>query len=324
MLGIALSRIAGKPFEQLFNDHLVSALDLGSTSFTVPTSTTTTTHALIPNNSTAAGWNTNLGIYTPAGGNSASTNDIVKIGRAILNSSLLPSVITRRWLKPSSFVNDVQQALGRPWEIIRLEVLGRTVDVYAKTGDWGVYHSLFALVPDYQIGFTVFTAADAQDLGSAVRDELPEMLAKPVIQAVDAVAKEQARANFVGTYRSRTSNSSITFTTDESSALRLTAWVNNGTDLYGTLVAPADIDFRILPNGLYGDGEGARRVGFTSLYVPPLPRKGWFGACANWASVDQFNFGNVPLGQFVFEVDASGRATGVESKALRVSMEREG
>lgn len=307
--------------EDLFDEHLVSPLGLKGTFFTAPTTNNATAHAVVPRNATAAGWNAELGVFTPAGGNFASTNDMAKIGRAILNSSLLPSAITRRWLKPSSFINDPYQALGRPWEIYRVEALGRTIDVYTKAGDWAVYHTLIALIPDYQVGFTVLTAADSEAQGSDVRNALPEKLAKTVIEAVDAVAKEQARENFEGTYCSRADNSSVTFTiTEGGSALHLTGWVNNGTDLYGTAFGAGEVDFRILPNGLYGD---VSRMGFTGLYSPPKQSGGWFGACANWASVDQIEYGNVPLGQFVFEVDVAGKAVGVVSEGMRVRMERD-
>jgi hypothetical protein len=36
----------------------------------------------------------------------------------------------------------------------------RIVDTYTKSGDVGLYSSLFALVPDYNIGISVLTAGD--------------------------------------------------------------------------------------------------------------------------------------------------------------------
>lgn len=58
----------------------------------------------------------------------------------------------------------LQQA---PWEIFRYTVpingivnTSRIVDTYSKSGDIGLYSTVFGLVPDYNIGFSVLTAGD--------------------------------------------------------------------------------------------------------------------------------------------------------------------
>lgn len=200
------------------------------------------------------------------------------------------------------------------------------MDVYTKSGDWGSYSTLFALVPDHDVGFTILTALDPGSptgvaLSGNVRSEVANLLAEPLVEAVDAVAKAQADVNFAGMYTDSASNSSITLEMDEDSALRLTSWVYNGTDLLIDIVSTLlpDVNWRLLPNDLYTE-EG--RVGFTSFYQAPAPDALFYGPCLDWVAVDPASFGSVPLGQFVFNVDAEGRATGVESKGLRLRMER--
>ena len=70
-----------------------------------------------------------------AGGYFSTVNDFATIGRAILTSQLIPQSTTDRWFKPSGFVEDWSQGVGRPWEIFRFKVNGQTIDVYSKGGD---------------------------------------------------------------------------------------------------------------------------------------------------------------------------------------------
>lgn len=75
-------------------------------------------------------------MYIPrAAGAYSTTNDLAKIGRAILNSTLTSKAVTRRWFSTSTFVDSLDQAAGRGWEIFRREVNGHTVDVYTKAGN---------------------------------------------------------------------------------------------------------------------------------------------------------------------------------------------
>ena len=70
-----------------------------------------------------------------AGSYYSTVNDFMILGKAILTSQLLPKSLTYRWLKPTSFVEDFAQGVGRPWEIYRLKVNGQSVDLYTKGGD---------------------------------------------------------------------------------------------------------------------------------------------------------------------------------------------
>lgn len=53
----------------------------------------------------------------------------------MLNSTLLPKPLTRRWMKPTSFVENYANGVGRPWEIYRVKVDGYSVELYTKAGD---------------------------------------------------------------------------------------------------------------------------------------------------------------------------------------------
>jgi hypothetical protein len=60
---------------------------------------------------------------------------MVTIGRSVLQSKFLNQAVTDRWLKPSGFVENHDQAVGRPWEIFRRSANGQSVEVYVKGGN---------------------------------------------------------------------------------------------------------------------------------------------------------------------------------------------
>ena len=73
--------------------------------------------------------------FRRVGGYLSTLNDFAVMGKAMLTSSLLPKALTNRWFKPTSFVEDWAQGVGRPWEIYRRKANGQSVDVYTKGGD---------------------------------------------------------------------------------------------------------------------------------------------------------------------------------------------
>ncbi|KAK3686354.1 hypothetical protein LTR37_019897 [Vermiconidia calcicola] len=322
ILGLALQNITGIALETLFDDSIVKPLKLEGTSWTVPEEVTD--NALIPGDPVEVGWSNEFGPFSPAGGFFSSTRDAARIGRAMLTSELLSKTQTNRWMKPTSFVEDFAQGVGRPWEIYRLKVNGASVDVYTKGGDWGAYHTLFALIPTFNVGFTVFTAPDLGVAGS-IREAVPAFLTDNFLPVLDEIAEDQATANFAGRYASSEANSSMTVSTTSSRpGLMVTQWINNGVDLLGFLdtVFP-NMSYRIVPNQLYsGD-----RIGFTSFYqaaaAPPDDEGIWLFNCPGWFAVDALTFGNIPVGQMVFDVGKGGKAGSVELRGMRVMLEKQ-
>ena len=182
-------------------------------------------------------------------------------------------------------------------------------------------------MPTYDFGMALFTAFDPKgEAGGDVRDTLPNLLVDAILPALDKVAKQQAEAKFAGYYTAEGANSSITVGTDDKPGLKLTGWISNGVDLLDKLWAAdvPNLDYRILPNELF---EG-NLVGFTSFYqsATPAPAEGVFYDLlrADWLDVDELNYGNIPIGQFVFELDAAGKAESIQVRALRTILHRKG
>ena len=133
LVGLALAKLTGKPVETLFNESYIKTLGLESTYYTVPEGISD--HDVIPGAPLATGWSNEFGVFSPAGGFYSSTNDFAILGKAMLTSKLLPKGLTNRWFKPTSFVEDWAQGVGRPWEIFRIKVNGQSIDIYSKGGD---------------------------------------------------------------------------------------------------------------------------------------------------------------------------------------------
>lgn len=156
-------------------------------------------------------------------------------------------------------------------------------------------------------------------MGDDARNAIAAVILGELPAVLDDIAKAQASANFAGTYESSQTNSSLTVKAD-SNGLVITAWINEGVDIFKDIfdkIAP-DTDYRILPNNLYGGNE----VGFTSFYQSAGSTGSPLLDCFGWLLVDELTLGNIPLGQMMFQVDGSGKAVSVNTRAFRTTLER--
>jgi hypothetical protein len=159
----------------------------------------------------------------------SSSNDLAKLGRAILNSTLLPPVQTRRWMKPVAHTSSLKLSVGAPWEIFRVETPRGVVDVYTKSGGIAAYVSLLVVVPDYDIGWVILTAGRTP---GSVQNIFANSIVDVFLPAAEAAAKDEATAVFAGTYRASGGlNSSIVIVTDGNPGLGVQRLISNGTDV---------------------------------------------------------------------------------------------
>ena len=229
-------------------------------------------------------------------------------------------------MKPVTFTSSVNVGIGAPWEIWRTQINERTVDLYAKNGGWGAYSTELVLVPDFNFGFSILTASTlGEETTFAEVYLLSDMVASTILPALETVTRDQAKANFAGHYLASNLNSSLTITVDDQPGLRVIQWITNGTQVFDDLglnTTGTYIDFRLQPNFLYTGNE----VGFTGTWSK-MPALVYIGAldvnCLAWGEVGDLTYGNVGIGEFVFEVDATGKAVSVQLKALRITIERE-
>ncbi|KAK4152674.1 D-alanyl-D-alanine-carboxypeptidase/endopeptidase AmpH [Chaetomidium leptoderma] len=335
ILAYALESIKGKSFKAMMEESILRPLGLNHTYYQDPPAE----EGIIPGVRSESGWNYQLGDENPAGNMYSSIADISELGRSIMRSSLLPPVVTRRWLKPASLSSELIAGVGYPWGIRRVVVPyangKRVVDAFNKAGRIGYYASLLVLLPDYDAGFSVLIAGD--DIPGNTNFNLADILGAQLVPALEAAAREQAEAKFAGEYvdADAARNSSLRLTTQpDRPGLGVENWVSNGTDMQTVAVvmqggyAPVAPSIRLYPAGLetvLPDGGGKRvsfKAVFEDLNLPAKTGTMFSTDCGTWVSFTGVTYGTSPLDQFVFEVDAEGAVRSIESPALRSVMER--
>ncbi|KAI0104030.1 beta-lactamase/transpeptidase-like protein [Nemania sp. FL0031] len=335
LLGYALEKMTGKPFQKSFEDKLVKPLNLSHTFYTTPNDSL----GVIPGGRYLTTWAFNMGNESPTGNVYSSASDLAAVGKAILKSTLLPWPVTRRWLRPVTFSSDPVSSVGSPWGVRRLSLSQNSTYQFATTfnklGSIGKYSALLALIPDFDIGFSIMAAGE---LPASLVLDIADTLSSTYLPTIQGIARWQANHTYAGNYTSETAglNSTLTITVDaEKPGLGVGPWVSNSTNLMGLVVALGQNitrDFwpdiqpsvRLYPSGLWdAKPDGGRRVGFKAVFEDlslPDAARAYTTDCSSWVGVAGVMYGSQPLDGFVFDLDANGNVLAVENSALRNRM----
>ncbi|KAI1357944.1 beta-lactamase/transpeptidase-like protein [Xylaria arbuscula] len=338
LLGYALEKMTGWPFQQSFEDKLVKPLNLTRTFYSKPDDAL----GVIPGDRQKTTWAFNMGNESPTGSVYCSVSDLSAVGRAILRSTLLPWPVTRRWLRPVTFSSDPVSSVGSPWGVRRLSISPNTTyqfaTTYNKLGSIGSYSSLLALIPDFDIGFSISLASSSL-LPAGLATRIGDTLAQTYLPTLQAIARFQANATYAGTYTNPDMNSSLTISVDFDNnstrpGLGLTSWISNGVNMMGLSVALASNissdyfasmqpSIRLYPTGLWDplpSPSTGKRVGFKATFedLSSAPVSNPYTTdCATWVSLSGIAYGSQPLDLFIFEIDGDGTVVAVENAALR-------
>lgn len=345
LLGGALSNMTGMSMDDLYHKSIFKPLGLQNTMSHPPTDSVIINRTAIPRSLEAEF--VDVPLTTPSGGIYSTVNDLAKIGTSILNSTLLPTDKTNRWLKPVSFTGDLHYALGRPWEIYRYvhQDSGVVTDIYTKLGDSGDYSGLFVLLPDFDVGFIILGASSLPVHTQAIQ-LVADFLTDSIIPALMTQARCEALVNLAGTYTpsDKTLNTTLTLSVPASSrsapGLVIAEWVSNGTDIRDLLATtlltqiphipkpPADANMvRLVPT--LQDVAAPGQIAFQMETVQPAgPVTGHLFSkmydVGDWASsLNQLTYHDIPINEFVFHVDKkTGRASAVTPSAYHVKLQR--
>lgn len=264
---------------------------------------------------------------------------MIKLGQSMLQNTVLSPAVTRRWMKPEALVSDLNMAVGKPWEIRRIKDSNNKVtDYYTKEGELGAYSSLLILSPDYRIGLAVNVADnDASSQGSSLH-VVADALVGQFMPAVQQAARDQASKNYGGNYVDKSTNSSVTISTDTRPGLKLSNLKLAGKDvlselgmLLGEKRAPSA---RLYPTGLTATSPKANgtdayvsRAGYKAVYqfLPQDPaEQGSFGSnCETWTMIDMVNYGLVGLDELQFGLGEDGAVRSVSVRALGAVMAKQ-
>jgi hypothetical protein len=265
-----------------------------------------------------------------AGGLYASIKDLSTVGRSILNNTLLSPATTRRWLRPITHTASLSYSVGAPWEIFSFQNIdGRTVDLYTKSGDLGAYSSMTALLPDYNVGFTILAAGEGT---TALVAALTDTVAQSLIPALEEAAREEADNVYTGTYRAQDTtktNSSLVISIDDGPGLIVEQWISNSVDMFQVVEALSGIDtpdIRLYPTGLQQKRNGCLYQSFRAVFgssensgdsIGPVT-----GSSITWELVDTYKYGNVGVDEFLYELDARTGVVNVLPRALRQTLQK--
>ncbi|KAI0191898.1 beta-lactamase/transpeptidase-like protein [Astrocystis sublimbata] len=340
LLGYALEKMTGKPFQQSFEEKLVKPLNLTRTFYTTPEDKL----GVIPGNRYGTTWAFNMGNESPTGNIYSSAKDMATVGKAILKSTLLPWPVTRRWLRPVTYSSDPSSSVGSPWGVRRLTIPGQNstyqfATTFNKLGSLGRYSALLAVIPDLDIGFSI---AAAGELPASLVLDIADTLSNTYLPTILSVARSQANATYAGNYVSENTsvNSSLSITVDpQMPGLGVGPWLSNSTNMMGLVVALAQnvsSDYwaqmrpsvRLFPTGLWDElPEGGRKVGFKATFEDlalPEIQKPFTTDCSTWISLSATAYGSRALDSFIFEFDKEGKVVALENAALRNRMVKVG
>jgi CubicO group peptidase (beta-lactamase class C family) len=342
LLGITISELLGKDWATIYNESIIQPLGMTGTFSEPPLSEDAMANSAVVGQPEV--WYLPGGLTTPSGGIFSTANDLIKLGTAILNHTLYPEDLTRKWMKPFSFTASYSYAVGAPWEIIRYAspTTGKVTDIYTKSGDSGAFGGMLAIIPEYQAGFVMLNGAANITIRTPAANAVLDTLSSLIMPALEAQAAAEARAKYVGTYVSTDPNlnSSLTVTFNRSNiggvtgALSLSAWTTNSTNSMG--IFGDDIIPRLLPaiNNAQPDQPG--RVAFKAstnpqyvTYAPYTeqglgPFSAFYDTNGDWVITDSggMYYDGKAYNEFIFDVDGMGRAVGVMPAVTGVRMER--
>lgn len=273
-------------------------------------------------------------INNSTGGLYSSSADLVRLGRAILSSHLLPPYQTRRWFKPATHTSNLRLSVGAPWEIWRTPTNitnGRVVDLYTKGGSIGLYQSLLVLIPDYDVAFSILTAGSEPD----VLKIISEVILQEMIPVLEHAASTEAQRSMVGHYEADNRlNSSLVLGIDRGPGLLLERWISNGSDLlavaqwYANATGGGNVESVKLytTNTIDGFPGRGRRQSYRAIFntnATAIDNTRIMDPSGSaWGNVDQLMYGNIAVDDFMFHFDVDGAAVEVELPALKISLKR--
>ncbi|OTB01081.1 hypothetical protein M426DRAFT_223685 [Hypoxylon sp. CI-4A] len=331
LLGYALESITGQTFQTLVQETVIEPLGLNNTFLLAPDDS----RGVIPGSRDETAWAFDIGESAATGNMYASAADLSALGRAILSSTLLTPVETRRWLKPFAFSSDPNALVGMPWGARRINIgdTYRYITAYNKAGNIGDYSALLAIIPDYDIGISILLAGELP--GNAAFG-LADTIGEAILPAIEQSARDEAGAVYSGHYVDADNklNSSLTITTDDLPGLSITQWFSNGTDFAWTATVlqnqyyPVTPRIRLYPSGLEGPAEnGGKRVAFKAMFEdadgPRNNGKMFSTECGSWVSVESVIYASASVDELIFNLDADGKVVSVTSPALRVTLNKE-
>jgi hypothetical protein len=146
-----------------------------------------------------------------------------------------------------------------------------------------------------------------------------DYMTNAVLPALEAQAAQGAKHNFVGTYESESESESESTSTSTLNS-SLTIAFNKSTVVGGTEDS-ASVGFQA---SIYPQTNSYAAAAATAAGIPGVtgPFTGQWSTNFDWLTADTVHYDGVGMNLFVFDLDATGSATGVTPAAMKVKLER--
>lgn len=282
----------------------------------------------------------------------SSTSDLIAFAEGILNNRFLSPRRTREWMKPHSHTSSLGFSVGAPWEILRSDRLtadGRIVDLYTKSGDLGLYHAMFGLIPDFDISVVLLVA------GAEVIENMPYQIFSTIVEELIPAVDKAGRAEAIsleglnGTYADDSTNSTIVLSVDTENNLTMEKFIVRGFDvlhhpdlysldaLSATPESIAEVSYvnaRLYPTNLVTQSSnGNTQRSWRAVYDTTTSKENsaedaklvWKnGSCLSWFELDRAAYNFKSIGDFIFSYGQGGKLAKISNAAFNVTLTRAG
>lgn len=197
----------------------------------------------------------------------------------------------------------------------------RIQTVITKGGHLRGYSSQFILIPEYDLGIVLLVAGDGRAL-----PWLREEVLKALVPTVEQITRDQTADRLAGTYISADAaiNSSLSIEVQSDSGLVVTSWISNGKDFLTNYLAMSkekreSSNVQLTPAMI---GRGKNGEVWRAQCVQAESRSEGIINTNLIEDVDTFTYASRSIDEFIFELDASGRAVEVKLPAFQITLKR--
>ncbi|KFY02975.1 hypothetical protein O988_01744 [Pseudogymnoascus sp. VKM F-3808] len=324
LLGLVVENVTGLGYSEYVEQAILRPLGMESSSFVKPDDSV----AVLPVGFNY--WDYEGGVQRPTGGLYSTTSDMSKFLRHVLATynTLSPQL---NWFSPGSFSESLSSYYGMPWEMYRtssiLPSTLRPVTFITKGGGLPGYSTYIIMVPDYDLGITIFTAGPPELL-----DILREAVTVPLTRAAEEAAQRDLHNRYTGTFAAAAPlNSTIVLAQSDTQALYIDSFISNSTvilsawlPILSSLTQGRPFRLQLVPSLSYRD-DGAGRKGEVWRGTLVLERREegvWDDYCIS--NMDPWSYADKPLLEVVFWEGEGRIIEELEMVGFRVRMARVG
>ncbi|UKZ93574.1 uncharacterized protein TrAFT101_008484 [Trichoderma asperellum] len=320
LLGLVIESVTNHTYQDWIQQSIFDPIKMNRSFLSSPPES----QGFIPINN--IDWSVELGVEAPTGAIFSTISDLMAFGKAILSYEMLSPVRTRKWMKPLASTSSISTLVGAPWEIYRTNNVtkdGRMIEFYTKAGDLFSYHSVIALIPDYDL--VMVALVGGPEVSGATTYQLIGETSTALLPVIEAAGKAKAHNQYAGTYTDPSTNSSLILSLDDGPGLSVTKWQVRGVNVIETPLlgeSPAiPPRVRLYPSNLSTSNQTAWRVLFDGSADEAAAEDALYPwdqfSCSSWSTLDKLVYQFQAQDLFIFGMTEED---GGDYKAIKINL----